>query len=171
MIARSIVRVRGFTDQRLRFAVLAAGMGWIILTPSAAAAQTDAPAQAEVMALVASYDSSWNGRDTVRVGRLLAPGYQYFSSRGGVTSRAETMSFLGSPDYVLDRAKRSQVAVTFSGPVAVVSSRWEGQGTFRGERFTDDQRCGQVWLRTGGSWRLVSEHCVQIEPRPAAPGD
>ncbi len=50
---------------------------------------------------------------------------------------------------------------------AVVSSRWEGQGTYQGKPFTDDQRCGQVWLQTAGEWHVLSEHCIQIAP-PAA---
>jgi hypothetical protein len=58
--------------------------------------------------------------------------------------------------------------VVLSGPVAVVSSRWQGQGSYRQEAFRDDQRCGQTWLRTSQRWQLVSEHCVQIAP--AAPG-
>jgi ketosteroid isomerase-like protein len=150
---------------------LAVLLGSIVLLPVALQAQTDSRAAMEITALVASYDSSWNSQDTVGVGRLLAPGYQYFTSRGDLTSRAATMSFLASPDYVLARAKRSELAVTRSGPVAVVSSRWQGEGTFRGERFTDDQRCGQVWLKTGRSWHLVSEHCVQIAAKPAAPSN
>jgi hypothetical protein len=154
-----------YTRRPVPFALLAS----VVIAPPGAVAQADVHAAAEVKALVASYDSSWNGRDTVRVGRLLAPGYQYFTSRGGLTSRTETMSFLSSPEYVLDQAKRSEVALTLNGPVAVVSSRWRGQGAFRGERFTDDQRCGQVWLRTGRTWQLLSEHCVQIEPSPPAP--
>jgi len=122
---------------------------------------------AQVGAFVARYDSAWNHRDTSAVSRLLAPRYQYFSSRGEVSSRAETLAFLGAPDYVLEHATRSEVAVTLSGPVAVVSSRWQGHGTYRGEAFQDDQRCGQTWLRTPRRWQLLSEHCVQIAP--AAP--
>jgi hypothetical protein len=49
-----------------------------------------------------------------------------------------------------------------SGSVAVVGSRWQGQGTYRSEAFNDDQRCGQTWLRTPDVWQLLSEHCVQI---------
>jgi hypothetical protein len=79
------------------------------------------------------------------------------------------MSFLSSPDYALDQAKRSELAVTLSGAVAVVSSRWQGQGTYKGERFTDNQRCGQTWLQTASAWQLVSEHCVQIASEPPAP--
>ena len=124
----------------------------------------------QVEAYVAHYDSAWNQRDTSAVSRLLAPQYQYFTSRGGVSSRAETMAMLSAPDYRLEHAKRSEIAISLSGPVAVVSSRWVGHGTYRGQPFKDDQRCGQTWLETSESWQLVSEHCVQITPAtPPAP--
>jgi hypothetical protein len=118
----------------------------------------------EVEAFVARYDSAWNRRDTSAVSRLLAPRYQYFTSRGGVSSRAETLAMLSAPDYRLEHAKRSEIAVSLSGPVAVVSSRWVGRGTYRGQLFNDDQRCGQTWLLTDDVWQLLSEHCVQITP-------
>jgi len=54
------------------------------------------------------------------------------------------MIFPADPYQFLVAAKRSGLAVTSSGPVAVVSTRWQGHGTYRGERFTDDQRCGLV---------------------------
>lgn len=117
---------------------------------------------------VANYDRAWKQRDTSTVSRLLAPQYQYFTSRGGVSSRAETLAMLSSPDYRLEHAKRSEFAVSFSGPVAIVSSRWTGRGTYRGRPFNDDQRCGQTWLLTSDVWQLLSEHCVQITPAPPA---
>jgi ketosteroid isomerase-like protein len=134
-------------------------------------AQVESPLTAQVGALVAQYDSAWNHRDTSGVSRLLAPQYQYFTSLGGVSSRAETIAFLSAPDYLLEHAQRSEVAVSLSGPVALVSSRWQGRGTYRGEAFKDDQRCGQTWLRTPGTWRLLSEHCVQIAPAAPAPSN
>ena len=134
-------------------------------------AQGESPLTAQVGALVAQYDSAWNHRDTSAVSRLLAPRYQYFTSRGGVSSRPETIAFLSAPDYLLEQAKRSEVAVSLSGPVAVVSSRWRGHGTYRGEAFKDDQRCGQTWLRTTRTWQLLSEHCVQIAPATTAPSN
>jgi hypothetical protein len=141
---------------------LLASLGLTLAVIGPVHAQDESQMTAQVRALVAKYDSAWNQRDTAAVGRLLAPRYQYFTSRGEVSSRAETIGFLGAPDYVLKQAKRSEVAVSLSGPVAVVSSRWQGQGTYRGEAFQDDQRCGQVWLRATGAWQLLSEHCVQI---------
>jgi hypothetical protein len=80
------------------------------------------------------------------------------------------MAMLSDSSYRLEHATRSEVEVSRSGPVAVVSSRWQGWGTYRGVPFTDDQRCGQTWLltthETWQSWQLLSEHCVQVTPSP-----
>ncbi len=142
-----------------------------VLLARNAQAQGDPQETARAAALVAQYDSGWNSRDTVSVSRLLAPRYQYFTSRGGVRSRTEIIEFLADPAYLLKQAKRSELVVTLSGPVAVVSSRWQGHGTYRGKRFVDDQRCGQVWLQTARGWQLLSEHCVQIVPDTPAPSN
>ncbi len=133
--------------------------------------QGDGQQTARLTALVARYDSAWERRDTAAVGRLLAPRYQYFTSRGGVSDRRETMKFLSAPDYLLEHASRSELAVTLSGSVAVVSSRWQGRGSYRGERFVDDQRCGQTWQQATGGWQLLSEHCVQIAATTETPAD
>jgi hypothetical protein len=108
----------------------------------------------EVASLVARYDSAWDRKDTLAAGRLMAPEYQYFNSLGGVRPRAVMLEFLRSPDYHLQQAARSEVQVTQSGPVAVVSSRWKGHGTYQGQRFVDDQRCGLVWSerQVPGRW-------------------
>jgi hypothetical protein len=142
-----------------------------VIVPLHAQEQGEAQVAAHVATLVAQYDSAWNRRDTTTVNRLLAPRYQYFTSTGGVSSRAETMRFLSAPDYVLERAKRSQLSISLSGTVAVVSSRWQGEGSYRGEVFKDDQRCGQTWVRTAAAWQLLSEHCVQIAPAAPAPSN
>jgi hypothetical protein len=80
-----------------RFSCLAV-LGLVMVRPPVVEGQARAQAMAQVAALVARYDSSWNSRDTVAVSRMLAPRYQYFTSRGGVSSRAQTMSFLSTPD-------------------------------------------------------------------------
>ncbi len=79
-------------------------------------------------------------------------------------ARNDPSSLLSDPGYRLEQADRSEVRVSISDPVTVVSSRWVGRGTYKGEAFKDDQRCGQTWLQTGRRWQLLSEHCVQITP-------
>jgi ketosteroid isomerase-like protein len=150
---------------------LLAGLALALAAIGPVHAQQGSRVAHQIEALVARYDSAWYRRDTTAVGRLLAPRYQYFTSRGEVSSRAETIGFLMDPDYVLEQATRAEMAVSLSGQVAVVSSRWQGRGRYRGEAFTDDQRCGQTWVRTTRAWQLLSEHCVQIASEAPAPSN
>jgi ketosteroid isomerase-like protein len=123
------------------------------------------PASDEILAVINTYDSAWNYRDTATVAALLTDDYMFFSSGGHVLGRAETLSLLASPDYVLETAERSELEVTHMSPgVAVVSSRWKGHGAWEGESFTDDQRCSLVLGHSTGEWRLLAEHCTQIKP-------
>lgn len=151
-----------------RFGSVCVALGCLYLAPPLAAGQGTPRPAGLVEALVARYDSSWNRKDTVALGRLMAPRYQYFTSLGAVRPREAMLQFAVSPDYVLEEARRSEVVVTLTGPLAVVSSRWQGRGTYRDRTFVDDQRCGQVWLEETHTWRMVSEHCVQIAPDPWA---
>jgi ketosteroid isomerase-like protein len=109
------------------------------------------------------YDSAWNKKDVAKVARMLAKDYVYFSSTGSLTDRKATLEFLASPDYKLTFVNRSEIKVLSStNSVAVISSRWQGRGTFGKEEINDDQRCGLVFAKQGRVWKLLSEHCTQI---------
>ena len=120
----------------------------------------------ELTKILGDYDSAWNKKDTKAVADILAPDYTYFSSTGGLTDRARTLEFLGSPDYKLTFVERSEVsfvsALSPDRTVAVISSRWKGRGSFGKEGINDDQRCGLVFVKQAHRWKLLSEHCVQI---------
>ncbi len=122
-----------------------------------------------VRELVGSYDAAWLAKDTAAVARLLAPGYVYFTSTGGLSFRSETIAFLSDTSYVLDEMDRSEVEITLDGPVARVSSRWRGTGRYQGAPVRDDQTCGQIWVWAEGIWRLFSEHCVNRPDGTEAP--
>jgi ketosteroid isomerase-like protein len=114
---------------------------------------------------IEEYDRAWNHKDAAAVGRVLAPGYVYFSSKGDVVSRQQTLDMLLSPKYVLASAERSEVKAYLMSRTAVVSSRWKGHGSFDGKEFRDDQRCSVVLVREGQGWLVMSEHCTQIVAR------
>jgi len=115
-----------------------------------------------VMDVLAKYDAAWNKKDSATVGNILAPGYIYFSSTGGITTRERTLESLNSPKYILTSAERSEVKTYRTGDTVIVSSRWIGKGTYDKEVINDDQRCGLVFTKIGKQWKLISEHCAQI---------
>lgn len=82
------------------------------------------------------------------------------TSTGDVSTREQSLEFLADPTYRLSQAVRSDVEITIAGPVARVTSRWEGRGEYQGEPVIDDQTCGQTWLWRDGRWELFTEHCV-----------
>lgn len=115
-----------------------------------------------VLQTLKKYDDAWNKKDAKTVGEILAPEYVYFSSVGGLSERQETLDFLVSPKYILTFVERSEIKTFRNGNTIVVSSRWKGKGTYSEGEINDDQRCGQVFVRSGKSWKLLSEHCAQI---------
>lgn len=153
-----------------RFGVkLGAMLGGLVLLT---AAQTDAPGAgaapagaASVEQAIARYDEAWGARDAAMFEALLAPDYVYFTSRGATWSRQRWLEFMLSPKYALKAAKRGEIAIHRTGDAAVASTRWTGNGSYDGRPFDDDQRCSIALARTGGAWRILSEHCTQIVPR------
>ena len=115
-----------------------------------------------VLQVLKKYDAAWNKKDAATVGEILAADYVYFTSTGGLSNRRETLDFLASPKYILTFVERSEIKAIRSGDTVIVSSRWKGKGSWAEGEINDDQRCGQVFVRTGKNWKLLSEHCVQI---------
>jgi len=116
----------------------------------------------EVLQTLKKYDAAWNKKDSVEVGKILAPDYIYFSSTGGITTRQQTLDFLKSPTYILTFVERSEIQTRRMGNTAVIASRWKGKGTYDKGEINDDQRCSLVFAKAGKQWKLLSEQCTQI---------
>ena len=143
----------------LFFPLLAA---FVLYFGASAFAQKPDKQTENVLRLLKKYDAAWNKKDAATVGGVLATDYVYFTSTGGLSNRQETLDFLVSPKYILTFVERNEIKAVRSGETIVVSSRWKGKGSYAEGEINDDQRCGQVFVRTGKSWKLLSEHCVQI---------
>ena len=115
-----------------------------------------------VRAALDKYDNAWNRKDVKAVSGILDENYIYFSSEGNTTSRARSLEFLASPEYVLTFVERSEVSIFGSGRTMIVNSRWKGKGTYSGGTIDDDERCGLVFTKIQKDWKLLSEHCTQI---------
>lgn len=146
-----------------RRALTAVGLAFTLAcTPPA-----PAPAGTEdgLRAALATYDSAWLAKDRSVVERTLSPEYTYFTSLGGVSDKATTLTFLTDTGYALTLSRRTDVRARIVGSTAVISSRWEGKGRYRAEVVNDDQTCGMTWVWVASQWQLLGEHCVN---RPAA---
>lgn len=116
----------------------------------------------EIMTFLKVYDDAWNTKKNKVVDSLYASQYKYFTSVGGVSSRARNLEILAADYYKLVSANRTEIDISIDGNTAIVSSRWQGTGMWKGEPFDDNQRCGLVIQKRGNELKLLSEHCVDI---------
>lgn len=119
--------------------------------------------EAEVKDFVNKYDRLWANRDTTGMKQAVDENYIYFTSTGATIGRKDMLSwFVPADKYKVEKAERTEVTVQLNGNTAIVSSRWMGNGSFDGEKFNDDQRCGLVIQKKSGRLVLIGEHCTQI---------
>ena len=123
--------------------------------------------QEEVLGFLNTYDHAWNTKKVKTVDSLYASQYKYFTSVGGVSSRARNLEILMADYYKLIGASRTEVQISIEGNTAIVSSRWQGNGIWKGESFNDNQRCGLVIQKQASQLKLLSEHCVDISAEPS----
>lgn len=96
------------------------------------------------------------------VDSVLAPSYIYFTQSGGTFSRDSVVQTAGSPTYTLEKVNRTEFDVVLYDNTAIVSTRWEGRGMYRGTPFDENQRCSITIYKTDDKVEILSEHCTPI---------
>lgn len=118
----------------------------------------------ESIDVIKKFDEGWDKKDMSLVDSVLSPFYLYFTQSGGIFSRDSVVATAGESSYSLNEVSRSEFEVTLSGNTAVVSTRWKGKGSYRGNPFDEDQRCSIVVIKEGDRVQILSEHCTPIKP-------
>lgn len=144
-------------------------MGFLIIAcgDNQQLSQGETISKEEVLAFLNTYDDAWNTKKNTVVDSLYASQYKYFTSVGGISSRVRNLEILAADYYKIISAKRTEIDISIDGNTAIVSSRWQGNGIWKGEPFNDNQRCGLVIQKQGKELKLLSEHCVDITTEPS----
>ena len=118
----------------------------------------------EVIAVIKRFDEAWRTKNLQGVDSVLSPAYIYFTQSGGTFSRANLVETAGSQDYTLEKMGRYEYHVKLFENTAVVSTRWQGKGSYKGTPFNEDQRCSITIIKHDGKVEILSEHCTPIKP-------
>jgi hypothetical protein len=118
----------------------------------------------EVITVINRFDEGWKNKNLKTVDSVLAPAYIYFTQSGGIFSRSSLVQTAGSPDYTLDTMDRREFYVELYENTAVVSTRWQGKGIYKGVYFNEDQRCSLTIIKSNDKVEILSEHCTPIKP-------
>ncbi len=119
--------------------------------------------QEEVIDAINKFDNGWENKNLQSVDSVLSPAYIYFTQSGSIFSRDSVVATAGENSYALQDMSRSELAITLYDNVALVSSRWKGKGSYRGNPFDEDQRCSIVLIKKENKIEILTEHCTPIK--------
>lgn len=117
----------------------------------------------EVINVIKKFDDGWQNKNLKAVDSVLAPAYVYFTQSGGTFSRDSVVATAGEPSYLLHDMSRTELLISLYDNTAIVSTRWKGKGTYRGNPFDEDQRCSIIVIKKDGKVEILSEHCTPIK--------
>lgn len=101
--------------------------------------------------------------DTTSIARLLHPDFVNLRTDGSRETRAEFLNSMDSGDRIWRTAQSDNLQVKVFGNCAVVTGRWRGVGTNRGEHFDYSARFLSIWVQRDGSWRNVAYSAHEIK--------
>lgn len=117
----------------------------------------------EVINVIKRFDEGWRNKNLKAVDSVLAPSYIYFTQSGGTFIRDSVVTTAGSPAYVLESMDRAEFKIKLYGNTAVVSTRWQGKGNYKGVPFNEDQRCSITIIKHNNKIEILTEHCTPIK--------
>ncbi len=119
--------------------------------------------QEEVIDAINKFDNGWENKNLKSVDSVLSPAYIYFTQSGSTFIRDSVVATAGENSYTLQDMSRSELAITLYDNIALVSSRWKGKGSYRGNPFDEDQRCSIVLVKKDNKIEILTEHCTPIK--------
>jgi ketosteroid isomerase-like protein len=127
------------------------------------------PEQAAATAALKQLNDDWNRawieKDVAAVEKLMGSDYVYVAPNGQVLDRKAILAILHSPGYRIHHGTRTEVVIKpITADTGAVVHHWQGEGSFEGAEFHDNQRCTMMCARTGGQWQVVLEQCSIIAP-------
>lgn len=117
----------------------------------------------EVYNAVSTFDNAWKSKSAHVVDSILSPAYIYFTPSGNIFVRDSILNTAASDTYFLSSADRLISDIQVDGNTAIVNTRWQGKGYYRGVPFDDDQRCSITVMKINGLVKIISEHCSTIQ--------
>ena len=124
---------------------------------------TESLTKEEVYNAITVFDNAWKSKAAPAVDSILSPAYIYFTPSGNIFPRDSIVNTAGSDNYTLTRSDRLISDIQVDGNTAVINTRWQGKGKYRGEAFDDDQRCSITVMKINGVVKIISEHCTTIK--------
>lgn len=109
------------------------------------------------------FDKAIGTQDARLFGALLSEEFTSVNSEGKVSTKAEEIAQINSPDLKITSIKSEDKKFRIHRSTAVETGRFHVTGTFKGKAFSDTGRYTSTWFYSNGKWMLASDHTSLIK--------
>jgi ketosteroid isomerase-like protein len=159
----------------LRRTALMAGAAFIaalFLSPDAsiAAGADRAADEAELTRLSNHWDQVIVAKREKAVADNMAEDFRIIDGHGNVENKAQFVAGVMDAKLTIDPYKVDDFEIRFYGDVALLSGHTLMTGTYDSEKFTSNYRYIDMYVKRGGTWKIVSVQITRYPPAAAPAG-
>lgn len=118
--------------------------------------------ETQLKAASESYDTGLIAKDEAFFNELFAADYASTNTEGKVTTKADEIAQIISPDLVFITSKTEDKNFRIYRNMAVETGKYSSTGTYKGEPFSEIGRYTTTWLYRNGKWKIVADHTSPI---------
>jgi len=134
--------------------------------PAPAAKPADAGAEQALVKIENDILAALLKRDVEAFGKYFADDAVLTTPGGDLQTKAEVLADVKSGALVLQSSTISDMKVKVHGDTAVVTYITTDKGTYKGQDISGRFRWTDVFVRQGGTWRLLAGHGTPIQAPP-----
>jgi ketosteroid isomerase-like protein len=103
-------------------------------------------------------------KDVASFGRIFADDAVLIPPDGTTQTKSQLVADVKSGDLVIESSEMSDMKVRAYGDAAVVTYVTNDKGKYKGQDITGRYRWTDVFVRNGGTWRIVASQGTPIVP-------
>ena len=156
------------TGDRVGFAALvAAGFAWLWCCGGSPAIAGDATDVATLTRLSNEWDQAIVRKDEKAIAANMAEDFRIIDGHGNVDAKAGFVADIVDPKLTIDPYTVEDFNVRLYGDTALLSGRTHMTGKHDGKPFESNYRYIDIYVRTKGTWKIVSVQITRLDSVPA----
>jgi ketosteroid isomerase-like protein len=164
------VTVTRFAADRLALTgIMAAGVAWLWscgVSVAGEVAAKDAAAVATLSRLSDDWDKAIVRKDESAIAGNMAEDFRMIDKYGNVEAKQAFVAGIMDPKLSIDPYTVEEFDVRIYGDTALLSGRTHMTGKYDGKSFESNYRYIDIYVRKGGTWKIVSVQITSLGSDP-----
>jgi len=144
--------------REMRKVLWSALTAYLLMVPSVRAAEPEDSDAAQVRALDFKLTEAYKERQFELLASLLDDEFVITFEDGNIYGKTGYISFSATSTIKVEVAEMTDVKVRVHGSTAILTGVYHEKGKDKGGPYDYRDRFTDVWLRSGGKWRLIASH-------------